>query len=315
MKKILSLLALMSFPAIAHAHVKWFVETDQILAQETVSFSLTDNRILVWIAILVLAVVVATALERYLTPPKKIVDWSKKNEAVIMRVFEAVVGAHMLLTVALGHIIAPTFVTVSTPMLIAAILTAGAGGLLLFGTLRLIASLLMVGFFILVGIENGWAVLEHLHILGLASFIAINTLSEKKGYAHLKVWSIPVLRISLGIALVLLGLQEKILHPQLALNFLESHEWNFMAMIGIDWFTDQLFVISAGMSEILFGLLFLLGVITRINTIALSLFFITTAIVLGPTEINGHLTLLAIAVLFIIMGSGDKLKLPVQKSS
>lgn len=314
MKKFLPLLVFMSLPAIAHAHVKWFVETDQLLEEETVSFALTDTPILVWIAILVVAVVVAAVLERHITPPQKLVDWVKSKQAVITRVFEAVVGAHMLLVAALGHVIAPTFITVGTPMLIAAGLAAAAGALLLLGKFRLIASLMMVAFFVIVGMENGWAVLEHLHILGLAYFIALNTLSQKKEYAHLKVWSIPVLRISLGVALILLGLQEKILHPQLALTFLESHDWNFMAMIGMGWFTDQLFVISAGMSEILFGLLFVLGVVTRINTIALSLFFITTAIVLGPTEINGHLTLFAIAVFLILMGSGDKLKLPVKKS-
>lgn len=305
------LLAGLLFPAHTSAHVRWFVED----APENTTLSLTDTPVIVWIVLCVVLVGVALLLERRLTPDPRLLSWVKANSDAIIRVFYAVVGAHLLLTIALGHLIAPGFLIDSPTMIFAAVLYGLAGVSLLTGRGLIVVGPLFMAAYVMVGWENGWQVFEHLHMLGIGYFVGMLTLSKHASYASLTPWALPVLRVTLGVSLILLGLQEKLLHPDLALDFLETHNWNFMIMLGMEWFDDTVFVVSAGMTELLFGVIYLTGAITRINTMALSVFFITTAIVLGPKEINGHLTLIAVAVLFTLLGSGDKLKIPMRRAS
>jgi uncharacterized membrane protein YphA (DoxX/SURF4 family) len=310
MKKNLLVFLSLFAPATAHAHVKWFVEETP---ETTTQLQWTDPAMLTWIGVIVVVVLIALLLERRLTASPRLVSWVTLHKQRIYRIFSLLIGAHITLTIALGHLIAPTFFIDSPTMTVAAFLSGLTAIALISSRGMMAVGPLYIAAYVLVGMEYGWEVLEHLHVLGLGYFFGMLAFSKKEIYAPLKEWAVPVLRVTLGISLILLGLQEKLLHPDLSLAFLEEHHWNFVAMIGLDWFDDTLFVISAGMTEMLFGILYLTGAITRINTIALSVFFIATAIVLGPTEIYGHMTLLTVAVFFILVGSGEKIKIPVSK--
>lgn len=297
------------FPFLTQAHVKWFVDSDAIIEQEKIHFSFTDERILAWIGISIVCIIISFILEKKLSPSKKLLAWKEKRETMLLRIFEILIGVHLLMTPLFGYTIAPLFEidTTSLSLLVITVLSACIGALLVMGTLRAVAGMLLIVLFILASIIfHPLALLEHVHMLGLGFFFILSSPSVIKRFPAWKEWNFPLLRITLGIALIVLGLQEKILHPELALQFLETHPWNFMSLVGIEWFTDELFVISSGMTEILFGIIFLLGTVTRINTLALTVFFVTTAIILGPKEINGHFTLIAIALLFIVFGSGKK---------
>ena len=59
---------------------------------------------------------------------------------------------------------------------------------------------------------------------------------------------------------MILGFSEKILAPELGVNFLEGHSWNFMNAIGLN-FSDYLFTLSAGATEFILGLVFVLGIV------------------------------------------------------
>ena len=118
-----------------------------------------------------------------------------------------------------------------------------------------------------------------------------------------------ILRIGTGFNLIVLGFSEKILSPNLAQNFLNQYHWNFMYNLGFINYTDYYFIFSAGMVEILFGIFLVLGLVTRITTFVLAIFLIITLILLGPTELIGHLPHFSIAFIFLVLGSGSKLKL------
>jgi uncharacterized membrane protein YphA (DoxX/SURF4 family) len=74
------------------------------------------------------------------------------------------------------------------------------------------------------------------------------------------------------------------------------------------WYTDYLFTLSAGTMEALFGLIFILGVVTRLNALAIAIFFSIPIFILGPIELAGHLPHFCAVVLLLLFGSGEHFK-------
>src|SRR4029078_2240997 len=103
--------------------------------------------------------------------------------------------------------------------------------------------------------------------------------------------------------------------PHLAMSFLEKNKVNFMQTLGFDFFSDRLFVLSAGCTELVFGIIFILGLITRLNALALAGFLVSSNLyffMVGKTdeaflELSGHLPLFAVAILLILYGSSNKI--------
>jgi uncharacterized membrane protein YphA (DoxX/SURF4 family) len=119
-------------------------------------------------------------------------------------------------------------------------------------------------------------------------------------------YGVSILRVGVGINLMILGFSEKILTPSLTQNFLLQYDWNFMHRIGFEWFSDYWFAFAAGAGEFLFGLFFLLGLVTRLSTIALAVFLVTTLVLLGPVELIGHLPHFSIACVLLVLGAGSR---------
>jgi uncharacterized membrane protein YphA (DoxX/SURF4 family) len=73
------------------------------------------------------------------------------------------------------------------------------------------------------------------------------------------------------------------------------------------WFTDKLFVLSTGFAEMIFGILFILGYITRITTVLIAIFFAFSVITMltqfGKWEVE-DLQVYSAAILFIFFGHG-----------
>ena len=90
-----------------------------------------------------------------------------------------------------------------------------------------------------------------------------------------------------------------------------------MPYLGFEWFTDQLFVLSAGAMEVVFGTIMILGVITRLNTFVIAGFMLTSNIVFLITnenenalmELVGHMPIIATAVILLLLGYGQRIKL------
>ena len=189
----------------------------------------------------------------------------------------------------------------------------------MLGVFVQLSSILLFLLYLVIGWHYGFSnFIEMLEISGIAimlfltgrphwTFLDVQKLSAFA--APYREYAVPLLRIFTGINLIVLGFTEKILHPELGLAFLEKHLWNLMKMMGFDSFSDYWFVFSAGVAEVLFGIIFTLGIITRINAAALAAIFITTLVLLGPVELTGHLPYFSIVMIFLIFGSGSKLKL------
>lgn len=140
----------------------------------------------------------------------------------------------------------------------------------------------------------------------IAEFIAISV-ALIVCYHH-RDWALTVLRWGLGIQLMILAIHNKLLEPALGIEFLLMHPWNFMQALGLDVFDDLLFVFSAGLAELTFGILIFLGVGTRIVLATVAVFFLLTSILLGLHELVGHIPIMVSCLVLLSEGGGFSFK-------
>lgn len=295
-------------PNVASAHVKWFAQDQP--STPPVEFHWSDPGVIIWIAVCVVIIAAAILLERVLRKPSSFKDLCERNGKYIRYVFQFLVGVWLITTAYNGQLLAPNYLADESLVSHALLIAEYAVGIAFIVNLLVpAASVVLLLVYIGVMIQHGFVeTLDHVDIIGYSVFLFMMTAPQQWGLTYYKQWAIPTLRFFTGAALIVLGLSEKLLNPQLAMSFLQDHHWNFMQMLGMQFFTDELFILSAGFTEMLFGIIFILGVVTRINTAVLAIFFTTTAIVLGPTEIIGHLPFFGIVALFLLYGSGEHLK-------
>lgn len=297
------------------AHLKWFVENQASVEK---GYSLNDLPVLFLIFFSVFALGIGFFLDRKLKLPASLSHFLEKHRETTTAVFSIAVGSSLILFTFQGFIFAPNL----TPkgglgdFLLLSQAIIGLGYVLGFLTRPL--SVLLLTAYLLSFFEFGlvsW--LETLEIAGIGIFLLILTRKRfilfetnlLKGFFEKNYFlAIPLLRILTGVNLIVLGFTEKIFNPNLGLIFLETHPWNFMKMLGFSGFSDYWFVLFSGAFESLFGLVLLLGIVTRITSFLLAGFFMTTLILLGPVELIGHLPHFAIVFVLLINGSG-KLKI------
>lgn len=312
-------------PSFVQAHVKWFVDADRIARNETWTFHLTDPAVQIWIGALLFGLVSAYLLDRYIRqPPQVLIDTGAQFHQGIIYLFRLIVGISLLVTAYKGAILAPHLKEGS----IFALALRGVEALigLLFISNRMVffgAALLFLLFFSNTAIFGFLMSVEYFNLLGIAVFLLFTNTPKPSWMDRHRVWALPLLRFHTGVALSVLAFSEKLLQPSLAMAFLEKHHVNFMKTLGFENFSDHLFVLSAGFSELLFGTIFILGLVTRINTLALAFFLIASNVYFflmgkpaeGILEIIGHANIFAIAMLLIFYGAGTKLRLSTSRSS
>ncbi len=112
-----------------------------------------------------------------------------------------------------------------------------------------------------------------------------------------------ILRSGLGIQLVVLALHDKILEPEVSLAFVQTYPIvNFPRLLGLSEFSHLHFVFGAGLAEIAFGTLLILGMGTRIVGSALTVLFILTGLLFGVAELMGHIPIICIALILALRG-------------
>lgn len=313
---------LLFIPAKAFAHVKWFVENPNAEAGVTVSgpISFQDPAALIWTAIVIVILIVGFFLDKVAPrPPKKMVDWGERRQDQIRHFAQLLVGVPLLISAARGNIIAPHLLAGENTLIVLLALLEGLAAILLIANLLVpfASSVLVVVLVGLTPLFGSTPPMEYMNILGVAVYFILMSVGKDHQLYKYRDWSIPILRVIVGITLITLGLTEKLLRPDLALQFLDNYDMNFMSAVGLNY-PDFLFVISAGFCEVLFGLVFLFGIVTRINTLSFAVFLVssnTYFFVMGLysealKEIIGHSLLFAAALLLIVYGGGGKLKLP-----
>lgn len=305
-------------PITVFAHVKWFVESDVISPVKAYSFY--DTPVFIWVIVSAFIIAVGMFLEEKLSYTNGLFR-SVLNffEPVVVPLFRILVGLGLVFFSMKGYIFAPIYTVTSSSLgILLSIFQMTLGAALVFGVFTQILGVLLFILYFMFGFRFGFlAMLETLEFLGVAFVFlfgvptyfsifrsrAIELICQKYNE-----YSVPVLRVLTGINLIILGFTEKILHPALGVAFLQEHQFNFMQALGFSQYSDYWFVLSAGVVEILFGIIFVLGIVTRLNAVVISSFFIATLMLLGPSELAGHIPHFAIMILLIVFGSGKKLK-------
>jgi len=304
------------FPVLTFAHTKWFAE------EGLAPFVPDENYMLyafAWGVIAFIIVGIGIFLDKYLEGTRWR-EWKliSNTEDKVTSGFGLVIGIFLLVASYNGFIFSVNLDELGVYKNIWLIVQAFIGLSLLIGFAVRIAALLLIGLWVFASLNFGLLeLLENIWVLGGALFALIHgrthyrvkSILHDRFFNKYEKYALPILRVATGLNLILLGFSEKLLRPEIALSFLEQYKWNFMQNFGIEWFSDYLFVFSAGAVEIIFGLVFVLGIVPRINAIAIAVFFTMPLFILGPLELIGHTPHFAIVVILILFGGGDRLKL------
>lgn len=300
----------------ASAHVRWFTDPNDPQLADFEAYRLTDTPALVWFAVGAFLVATAIFLDGRLPSAPVIGARLQQNAIELLRILT---GMSMLLLAYGGTLLAPhleAYGAFGTTLLF---LQALIGVLLISNHFVVHAAILTI--LLLLGTMVQFSVLwgiEYINFIGIALFLLFTNFPEPVMRARLAPYAVDMLRIFTGLALITLGITEKLQGAVLGQAFLASYEWNFMKLLGLEWFSDQLFVLSAGAMEVIFGVIMVLGVVTRLNTAVIAGFMLTSNIVFllinesdnALMEFVGHMPIIATASILMLLGYGQKLKCP-----
>ncbi len=306
MKKLLLIGGLFA-PLSVFAHVKWFVDTDASanVAYKTDFYKLTSIEVFVWLVIAVVVLFVFSYLDKKINVNQKFLEFGKRNEKIIHRVSQAVLGVFLLTITILWKVILIPDHPIDTSLdFVLSYFQILFGLMFVFNYKPKYASLglglMCLGLLYLSGVV---ALLENAILFSLAVYFYSRSAKTNEWIDKHKL---NIVRVCTGVSLIVLAFTEKLLHPELSLHFLATHNWNFMSPI-LPWFTDKLFVLSTGFAEIIFGLLFINGVMTRTTTVLIALFFacsvVTMLVFHGAWEVE-DLVVYSVAILLLFYGSG-----------
>lgn len=310
-----ALIALMAtlLASAAHAHVRWFV--DEGASVETFEpYAMTDVEVLAWITVATLLVAASVILDMRLPVIRVVATKTRHDFIEILRIFT---GMSLLLTAYEGAVVAPHLVAFGGFGTLLLMTQAGIGILLIANRFVHHAAILMIILHLGLAIQFGVvAALEYLIMVAIAVFLLINNLPSQDLRERFKPYSVDLLRILTGISLIALGLSEKLLGAIMAEAFLAQYEWNFMQALGLEFFSDRLFALSAGFMEVVFGVILVLGTTTRLNVLAFSVVLFASNVLFlvqgeneaAMVEFIGHMPVIGVALILLLLGSGQRLK-------
>ncbi|MEL6510681.1 MAG: hypothetical protein AAFQ32_12865 [Pseudomonadota bacterium] len=297
----------------AGAHVRWFVDSNVTL-ENFEAYNLTDPEVLIWIALSITIIGLSVVLDTVL-PTVRIVDSKTRHDFI--ELLRIMTGMSLLLTAYEGAIVAPHLTAYGSFGTVLITLQVVIGILLMANRFIRHAAIFMIFLQLGLAIQFGvLSALEYLIVIGIATFLLINDLPTAELRERYKPYSVALLRIFTGISLITLGLSEKLFGAVMAESFLAAYQWNFVAALGLEFFTDRLFVLSAGFIEVIFGVILVLGTTTRLNVLALSavllasnlLFIIEGNKEAALVEFVGHMPVIGVALILILLGYGQRLK-------
>ncbi len=298
-------LILTSFSTHAFAHVKWFVTDESHFT--SAKFTL-DTISLMVVAGALLYLLLASWAEfggNHRSRQLLYSPWLKSD--YIYTLIKAAVLVLLLGNIIQGHFIAPN-IPIDHHSKIEHFAQALLILLLVFdGMLFAIATLLLcVGLIFIYGMDLAIDYVFELVAIALAVGLCcpskgLFTFKQKISPALCQQYALTALRFGLGIQLCVLTVHDKLLHPGLALHFLQDYPYfNFMRLVGFEAFSDLHFVLGAGLAELCFGLLLLTNIAQRLAASCICFFFLLSGLVLGPAELLGHIPIFAAAIILLI---------------
>ena len=173
-----------------------------------------------------------------------------------------------------------------------------------------------------------WAVVQRVDLLGLAIFVLLTgpgrwSADAERGVAKDRFQrdgilgeaalrsvsrAILALRVAAGTALIAVALYEKLLQPELALDFLAEHpDLQVARELGLG-LSDLEFVRVAGAIEVLFGLLLISGALPQAIVLVAGIPFNATLWFFGVNELLGHLPIYGAMLVVLVFGSHPQLR-------
>lgn len=299
-------------PLVVTAHVKWFVDTESVIVSShnsTPFYYLSSKEVLVWAVISILVVLIFSVLDRMIGIPKKLLAFAEKNTKSIDNVASIILGIFLISVSFLWNIVLiPEIKVVPGITLWLQTLQIVIGIVFVLCVFRRVASVLLILLYLsILPLAGPMAFFENIMLLTLAFYFLIKSASFGSLLSKLDKHSVEIVRIGTGVSLIIFAFTEKLSFPELGLSFLSEHHWNFMYNSGFYFFSDKLFVLSTGFAEMIFGVIFILGYLTRINTVLIASFFamsvVTMATQFGQWEVE-DLVVYSAAILFVFHGHG-----------
>jgi hypothetical protein len=132
--------------------------------------------------------------------------------------------------------------------------------------------------------------------------------------AELRRRAITALQVATGLSLIIVALTEKLWNPDLGLAFLADRPYlNVMQTLpGFSWFSNDLFVLAAGLTEAALGALLISGFAPRLVILAMWLPFNLGIPVLPSVELLGHLPILGIMYMLLVQDNAP-VRVPVAR--
>lgn len=296
----------------ATAHVNWFVEPG---AEPLSNFNLSDPVFLAWLCLASMMVVFSVWVDGKL-PTLRVAQTKLRHDFMeILRVFT---GMSFLLTAYEGSLVAPHKVADGSFGLLLVVMQAIIGIMLIANRWIRAAAVLMLVLHAGVAIKFGiLPALEYAIIIGIALFLLLNSIENEARRDLFKPYSVDALRIWTGISLVALAVGEKLAPSALGQVFVAQYQWNFMQALGVTFFDDRLFVLSAGMVEAVIGIVLILGTTVRLAVLALSVMMAISNVVFiiqgnneaALVEFIGHMPIIGVALLLLLLGYGQRLRI------
>jgi len=295
-------IAVLVFPTIAYAHVKWFSQFTYADRPRTLREVATPT-FLALAALSTFSVGALAFVNEWLHSmgiAKKIEAWldghrSRGDSLVVLRVGA---GATMLMAWQAGTLLAPElpaendalgWAQFGVVLLLLVPQTVPVAGALL-GVLWLYAAF-SFGLF---------------HLLDYTFFpgIAFALVVSRSRNDRIRGLRLPALYFTVGFSLVWVAL-EKLVYPEWALYVLSQHKVLAMG------FALDFFLIGAAFVELSLGHLLILGLLGRPLALVITIVFLsTTAVLGGKLEVMGHTPVHAALIVFILEGAGHKYRPP-----
>lgn len=304
------------------AHVKWFLQKseEEILRQakpEIFSQLSVANLIPILLAFFVFLSTIGLS-RRFsgLKLHRQLLAFAEKNESLLNAIMALCLAVQLINCSLNSTLFAPNFVVCDhcPKWLLPLEFLVGCGLILgLCTRLCALAMLVLLGFtFFKHGLIDS---LDLLPFYGLASYFLISGRHRYSLDYFFHFQSLPtrpmtavshlVLRWLAGLGFVCLGLNEKLFHPQLALELLKHYPaLNFMGRFG---FGDDLFVLCAWLGEVVIGAILLFGTFPRIAVFFITALFFVTNYIFGVVELVGHAPYYGILLAILFRGAGSQI--------
>lgn len=294
------------------AHEKWFLKDPSAYAPD---WSFATRPLTLAVLTLVVALTVAWRFvgRRVGAPELTILRPIGRITPYLPRLLAIHLGVSLLTLAARGYFLAADLQLRELPAPALLGVVEGALGVWFITGFRLRAAalLLVVVGPVALAATGPVSLLEAADLLGIAGFLAF---LPPSGDRHGAVTPDPrtlrrallALRVGVATALVTLAFSEKLANPAMARATLEHYpQLDVFAYLGLHVPADT-FVLVAGATELLFGLLVLSGAMPQLAMLVAAVPFNATLLIFGAPELLGHLPVYGVFLTLLAYGSDPR---------